>query len=65
MRALSNLQHSRQSLRWRLFGSMLLLTAILMVALASGLFLFGRLSSAKKEISQTLAADPCAADGSL
>lgn len=55
MRTLSNLQHSRQSLRWRLFGSMLLLTAILMVALASGLFLFGRFSSAKKEISQTLA----------
>lgn len=55
MRVLPNLQHSRRSLRWRLFGSMLLLTAILMVALASGLFLFGRFSSAKKEISQTLA----------
>ena len=55
MLAFSDLQHSRRSLRWRLFGSMLLLTAILMFALASGLFLFGRFSSAKKETAQTLA----------
>lgn len=55
MRVLPNLQHSRRSLRWRLFGSMLLLTAILMSALASGLFLCGRFSSTKKETAQTLA----------
>lgn len=55
MRVLPNLQQSRRSLRWRLFGSMLLLTAILMSALASGLFLCGRFSSTKKETAQTLA----------
>lgn len=47
--------YSRWSLKWRLFGSMLLLAAVLMFALASGLFLFGRFSSTKKETAQTLA----------
>ena len=55
MRAFSNLQHSRRSLRRKLFGSMLLLAAILMCFLASGLFLSGRFSSTKKETAQTLA----------
>ena len=55
MRAFSNLQQSRWSLRRRLFGSMLLLTGILMFALASGLFLCGRFSSTKKETAQALA----------
>lgn len=54
MRVFPNLPHSRWSLRRRLFGSMLLLTAILMFALASGLFLSGRFSSTRKEIVQTL-----------
>jgi len=55
MRVFSNLQYSRRSLRRKLFGSMLLLTAILMCFLASGLFLSGRFSSTKKETAQTLA----------
>ena len=55
MRAFSNLQQSRWTLRRRLFGSMLLLTGILMFALASGLFLCGRFSSTKKETAQALA----------
>ena len=54
MRVFPNLQHSSWSLRRRLFGSMLLLTAVLMVALASGLFLSGRFSSTRKETAQTL-----------
>ena len=49
------LQHSRRSLRRKLFGSMLLLAAILMCFLASGLFLSGRFSSTKKETAQALA----------
>ena len=49
-----NRSPSRWSLKWRLFGSMLLLTAILMFALTSGLFLCGRFSSTKKETVQTL-----------
>ena len=54
MRVFPNLPHSRWSLRRRLFGSMLLLTAVLMAALASGLFLSGRFSSTRKETAQTL-----------
>ena len=49
-----NRSPSRWSLKWRLFGSMLLLTAILMFALTSGLFLCGRFSSTKKQTAQTL-----------
>lgn len=55
MRVLPNLQHSRRSLQRRLFGAMLLLTALLIFAFASGLFLFGRFSSTKKETAQILA----------
>ena len=55
MRVFPNLQPSCWSLRRRLFGSMLLLAAILMFVLASGLFLFGRFSSTKKETAQALA----------
>lgn len=54
MNVFSKRQPSRWSLRRRLFGSTLLLTAILMFALASGLFLCGRFSSTKKETVQTL-----------
>lgn len=55
MHIFPDLQHSRRSLRWRLFGWMLLLTAVLIFAFASALFLFGRFSSTKKETAQTLA----------
>ena len=55
MRVFPNLPRSRRSLRGRLFGSMLLLTAVLMFAVGCGLFLFGRFSSTKKETVQTLA----------
>lgn len=55
MPVFSNQQHSRWSLRQKLFGSMLLLAAILLCFLASGLFLFGRFSSTKKETAQALA----------
>ena len=55
MRLFSNPQQSRWTLRRRLFGLMLLLTGILMFALASGLFLCGRFSSTKKETAQALA----------
>lgn len=55
MRVFPNLKYSRWSLKRRLFGSMLLLTAILMCFLASGLFLSGRFSSTKKETAQALA----------
>lgn len=55
MRVFPDLQYSRRSLRWKLFGSMLLLTGVLIFAFASGLFLFGRFSSTKKETAQTLA----------
>lgn len=55
MHIFSDLQHSRRSLRWRLFGWMMLLTAVLIFAFASALFLFGRFSSTKKETAQTLA----------
>lgn len=55
MRVFSNLPHSRWSLRRRLFGSMLLLTAILMCFLASSLFLSGRFTSTKSETAQALA----------
>lgn len=54
MRVLPNLQPSRWPLKRRLFGSMLLLAAILICFLASGLFLCGRFSSTKKETAQTL-----------
>lgn len=54
MNVFSKRQPSRWSLRRRLFGSTLLLTAILMFALTSGLFLCGRFSSTKKETVQTL-----------
>lgn len=54
MRVFPNLQPSRWPLRRRLFGSMLLLAAILMCFLASGLFLCGRFSSTKKETAQAL-----------
>ena len=55
MRVFPDLQYSRRSLRWKLFGSMLLLTGVLIFAFASGLFLLGRFSSTKKETAQTLA----------
>lgn len=55
MRVFPDLQYSRRSLRWKLFGSMLLLTGVLIFTFASGLFLFGRFSSTKKETAQTLA----------
>lgn len=54
MRVFPNLQPSRWPLKRRLFGSMLLLAAILMFFLASGLFLCGRFSSTKKETAQIL-----------
>lgn len=54
MRVFPNLQPSCWPLRRRLFGSMLLLAAILMCFLASGLFLCGRFSSTKKETAQAL-----------
>lgn len=55
MHVFSNPQYSRRSLRWRLFGSMLLLTAILTFVLVSSLFLLGRFNSTKKQFAQTLA----------
>ena len=54
MHMFSNPQYSRRSLRWRLFGSMLLLTAILTFVLVSSLFLLGRFNSTKKQFAQTL-----------
>lgn len=50
-----DLHYSRRSLRWRLFGWMLLLTAVLLFAFASALFLFGRFSTTKKKTAQVLA----------
>lgn len=55
MHVFSNPQYSRRSLRWRLFGSMLLLTAILTFVLVSSLFLLGRFNSTKKQFAQALA----------
>lgn len=46
--------YSRCSLRKKLFGYMLLLVMILLLALASGLFLCGRFSSAQKDLSRGL-----------
>ncbi|MBQ6808414.1 MAG: hypothetical protein IJP07_04545 [Firmicutes bacterium] len=54
MRNLFAFRHPEWTLRRKLFGYMLLLAALLLLALVSGLFLFGRFDSVGKNIYESL-----------
>ena len=54
MQVSSYLRNARHSMRHKLIGYMIALAVLLVAALYTGLFLFGRLSSPKAEIKKTL-----------
>ena len=54
MRIFSAFQYPKWSMRRKLFGYMFLLVALLLLALVTGLFLFGRFDSAEKRTFESL-----------
>lgn len=58
MRIFSAFRYSEWSLKRKLFGYMFLLATLLLLALVTGLFLFGRFDSAGKNIYEALDIQP-------
>ena len=54
MRILTAIEYPKWSMRWKLFGYMILLAALLLLALVSGLLLFGQFDSTGEAAYQSL-----------